>query len=217
MHHPEEGGRLFFRRTKQVRVWPPSTARTTCMYERHVKYCDATVGWSRQRYPIIIVAGAPIQEAASEGHTATCSHLLEEGTKGRPPLQSIGHWRPHCDLLHPPEEGGRLFCRRTKQVRVWPPSTARTTCMYVCMYARHAAISARFFCRTEQAAILYHHSRRTNTGGCLRRPYRDMLPSFWRRNKARSKNHFGSICIYVSTSTVHVCIYGTLMNESTNY
>ena len=124
-------------------------ARTTCMYERHVKYYDA--------------AGSDV---------APCSH----------PLQSIGHWRPHCDLLHPPEERGRLFCRRTKQVRVWPPSTARTTCMYVCMYVcmyeRHAAISARFFCRTEQAAILYHHSRRTNTGGCLRRPYRDMLPSF---------------------------------------
>jgi len=146
-------------------------ARTTCMYERHVKYYDAALGWSRQR------CCEPIQEAASEGHTATCSYLPEEGTKGRPPLQSIGHWRPHCDLLHPPEEGGRLFCRRTKQVRVWPPSTARTTCMYVCMYERHAAISARFFCRTEQTAILHHHSRRINTGGCLRRPYRDMLPS----------------------------------------
>jgi hypothetical protein len=85
--HPEEGGRLFCRRTKQVRVWPPSTARKTCMYvcmndmQRYPPV--SSVGRSRQRYSIII-AGAPIQEAACEGHIATCSHHSEEGTRRDP-------------------------------------------------------------------------------------------------------------------------------------
>jgi hypothetical protein len=53
---------------------------------------------------------------AYNGLLVSC--LPEEGTSE---ATLTSHWRPYCDLLHSPEEGGRLFYRRTNQVRVWPP------------------------------------------------------------------------------------------------
>ena len=113
LHPPEEGGRLFYRRTKQVRVWPPSTARTTCMYVcKHAAISASFFCRTKQAAILHYHIGALIQEAACEGHIATCSRPQLRTDRARSAISSFTrqktgyHWRQHNDMLPPPEEGG---------------------------------------------------------------------------------------------------------------
>ena len=110
--HTKAGGSLW--RPYRYLCHPPEEAATTSEGGR--------------RRDTLYIAIAPNNDISAQYVCNVCmghayngllvSCLPEEGTSE---ATLTSHWRPYRDLLHSPEEGGRLFYRRTNQVRVWPP------------------------------------------------------------------------------------------------
>ena len=103
----------------------------------------SSVGRSRQRYSIIIIAGAPIRKAASEGHIATCSRpqLWTDRARSYRRAYTRGyHWRQHSDMLPPPEERGPPLLQGGEagaDIASTADFGTSLACMYACTHRMH--------------------------------------------------------------------------------
>ena len=141
----------------------------------------SSVGRSRQRYSIIIIAGAPIRKAASEGHIATYSRpqLRTDRARSNRRAYTRGyHWRPYSDMLPPPEEGGPPLLQGGEagaDIASTADFGTSLACMYACTHRMHYSTTAPSSLSAPITVAPDFQSRHASTGDSLRRPQRHLL------------------------------------------